>query len=879
MKLTRLRVNHQEKACVDQAPYFSWVITSDKNNVMQTSYHITVTGPDGVLWDSGIVESDASTFVEYGGETLPSLSDITWTVEAWDNTGEMATAASTFETGFIKRPWEAIWIRSPFPYKAGRGKGAPAEYFRRTFTVKANLKRARVYATCHGAYELTINGGRPDDRVLAPEFTPYTKLLCYQSYDILPLLREGENIIGMLVGDGWYNCKDFRPDIKKFQPEHAVLFQIRLDYADGSSESILSDDQVLVQKSPVQSSDLFAGEVYDARLERNGWDCPGFDTRDWRKGVPLGRYYGNLEAQYGTPVRPILERRVVKLTRSPKGETILDFGQNMAGILRVRTKLPAGAKLVLDHFETPDQHGNYFDNILLSKLTGHRQQDIYISDGRPAVFVPHFTYHGFRYVRVTSPEEIRPEDFTALVLSTAQEELGTFAASRSDIQRLYENTLWSQRSNMLSIPTDCPQREKAGWCGDIQIYAATSMLNANTTPLLTRWLRSLRCDQHTNGAVPMVVPYVGSYPKQGKIHQLLYHSDGPLGQAGWGDAACIVPWRMYEITGNTHILWEQYASMKKWCDYVISTAEKCRGKQKLSETFDRYLWNTGFQFGEWLIPSQSGKSSGPKIDSATYCAPIFGWRSCCILADTAALLGYGEDARYYREIAAKMEAAIRQAVIGADGAALPDLMGAYVLVIAFDLAEGTLREKLAQKLLCKIEENGGCLDTGFLATPYLLDALCKIGRVDKAYAILLQEKCPSWLYEVNQGATTIWESYISYQPDGTPLATSLNHYAFGCVDEWMFRKLCGIDKAAPGFKKIVIAPEYTKEFSHAERTYISEYGRIAVKWYTTDGQFQIDVEIPCNTTAAIRLPDGQIHEVGSGKYRFECSITLREKKT
>lgn len=225
-----------------------------------------------------------------------------------------------------------------------------------------------------------------------------------------------------------------------------------------------------------------------------------------------------------------------------------------------------------------------------------------------------------------------------------------------------------------------------------------------------------------------------------------------------------------------------------------------------------------------------------------------------------------------------MEKAIRQAVIGADGSALPDLMGAYVLVIAFDLADGALREKLAQKLLLKIEENGDCLDTGFLATPYLLDTLCKIGRADKAYAILLQEKCPSWLYEVQQGATTIWENYISYQPDGTPLMTSFNHYAFGCVDEWMFQKLCGIGRAAPGFNKIVIAPEYTKEFTYAKRAYLSEYGRIAVEWHAADGQFGMDVEIPCNTTAAVRLPDGQTYEVGSGKYRFECPITLQDGK-
>ena len=876
MELTRLKTNSQYGPSVDEAPYFSWVIASGKENVMQTSYRITVTGPEGLAWDSGVVESDKSTFVEYAGEPLQSLSDYRWTVEVTANTGEKAAASALFETGFIRGEWSAGWVSSPFPMKKvkpGTGGQNPAEYFRREFTVRGGVKQARAYATCHGAYRLSVNGARPDDREFAPEFTVYSRYLCYQTYDIAPLLRKGRNAIGMQVGDGWYDSENFKPRGRKFKAEHAVLFQLRIEYEDGSCETVCSDAMVKVSESPVRSSDLFAGELYDARLEQPGWDCAGFDDSGWKPGVLSGRRYENLTAQYGEPVRPVKELPAVGMTVSPKGETILDFGQNLAGVLRVKTDLPAGETLTLDHFETTDQYGNYFNNILLAEKTGYNQRDVYISAGTPAVYTPHFTYHGFRYVRVTCGRPVKPEDFTAVVLSSDNEDLGAFETSNPDINRLYQNTRWSQRSNLFSIPTDCPQREKDGWTGDIQIYARTALLNENVTPFLTRWLRNMTCSQQKNGAIPNVIPLTGVYEFLERLNRIVYRNFGPVGEAGWGDAACIVPWSIYQVTGNTRILREQYKTMKRWCDYIITTARKRRGKMKLPKEIDRYLWNTGHQYGEWLIPSQTvdgaDKSASKPINTSVYCAPVFGWNSCRILADTAALLGYTADASYYGKIAASMKTAIQKGLIDADGRMPLDFMGGYVLAIAFDLAPKKKKALVAGHLIRKIEENGDCLDTGFLTTPYLLNALCKIGRTDKAYTILLQTKCPSWLYEVRQGATTIWENYISYKEDGTPVKTSLNHYAFGCVDDWMFRKISGIGMAAPGFKKIVIAPEPGGGFTGAKRSYMSEYGRIVAQWRVEAGRFSLEVEIPCNTTAVVKLPDGSLHEVGSGRYSFE----------
>ena len=289
MELIRLKVNSQYRPCVDEAPYFSWVITSDEKNVMQTSYHITVKNMDEVMWDSGMVESDKSIFVEYSGKPLQSLSDYNWTVEVTVNNGEKAAASSSFETGFMKKEWTAEWVKSPFPMKKvkpGTGGQNPAEYFRKEFGVRDGIKRARVYATCHGAYQLSMNGMRPDDREFAPEFTVYSKYLCYQTYDVTPFLREGGNVIGMLVGDGWYDSANFKPRSRKFKAEHSVLFQIKIDYEDGTSEMVLSDDAVKVSESPVRSSDLFAGELYDARMEQENWNCCGFDDSSWKAGIP-----------------------------------------------------------------------------------------------------------------------------------------------------------------------------------------------------------------------------------------------------------------------------------------------------------------------------------------------------------------------------------------------------------------------------------------------------------------------------------------------------------------------------------------------------------------------------------------------------------------
>jgi len=880
MNISKLKTLHMSDPLgIDVNPYFSWIIESDARDIMQSAYRIVVAEPSGTIaWDTGKVESDNSAFISYAGDPLKSCAAYTWTASVWDNQGHQAAASAKFETAFIvPSDWQAQWIKSPFRVKkrrAGFAKQAPATMFRKAFSLKEQPAQARLYATCHGIYQVSINGVPPDEREFAPEHTVYRDYLCYQTYDITRLLQNGENVLGMHVGDGWYCGPNTKPDMADYEPVHAVLFQLEVIYADGSREVINSDSHVKTSQGAVLSSDLFAGELFDANLLQPGWDRPGFDDKGWRKGIPASYGYKNLVAQLGQPVRSVATIPAIKVTTSPKGEKIVDFGQVLAGRVRARIHAPRGTRVTLDHFETVDQYGNYFKTI----QGNIPQRDIYISDGREVVFEPLFTFHGFRYVRVSGLDEVRAEDFSAIALSTEMENLGTFECSNADLNRLYENTRWSQRSNMLSIPTDCPQREKAGWTGDIQIYATTALLNEDVTPFLTRWMRNLTCDQYENGGVPFVVPNVSLYKMLSKLTGWLFHNDGPAASAGWGDAAVLVPYFMYQVTGNTDILHQQYDSMKKWCDYVITTARSKRARgSKLPDGIEQYLWNTGFHFGEWLIPSLSTKGYGSGTfrslkDSLKYIAPIYGYFSMTSMAEIARVLGNAADAQYYGDISLKIKDAIGKGVIDQDGNMPVELMGAYVLPLYFDLVPEKFRQHFADRLVKMIEENGGCLDTGFLGTPFLMDALCKIERTDLAYAILYQDKCPSWLYEVKNGATSIWESWYAYKEDGTPIVMSLNHYAFGCVDDWIFRYINGIDKTKPGFKHILIQPEPDQSLTYARRTFRSEYGDIVSDWKVTDGKFQLDVAIPCNTTATVVLPDGTHHELGSGRYNFSCQI-------
>ena len=535
--------------------------------------------------------------------------------------------------------------------------------------------------------------------------------------------------------------------------------------------------------------------------------------------------------------------------------------------------LPTGAAVTLEHFEAVDAKGNYFNNID-SAMGITEQKDVFISDGTPQTFEARFTFHGFRYLRVSGVKNPIAAQFVAVVLSTEKTNAGTFECSNADLNRLYQNTRWSQCANMLSIPTDCPQREKAGWTGDISLYAKTALLNEDVTPFLTQWLQSLCVDQRENGSIPFTVPDVSIYHYAGIQMGEQTGCGGPVCSAGWGDAAVTVPMAMYEVTGNTRILEKQYDSMKGWCDYVIRRARIHAPSSTLPDEVEEHLWDTGFQFGEWLVPSLAGAPQEQLFTTmattSAYTTPIFGWLVVHKMAQAAAVLGREEDAVRYQEEADKMKHAIRAALITADGVLRYERQGAYVLMLVFGLVPDAWVDKFGTKLAEIIHANGDRLDTGFLPTPYLLDALCIGGQRELAYTLLYQTESPSWLAQVKRGATTIWESWEMYQPDGTPKKESFNHYTYGTVDDWIFRTIGGVDQEDTGYRRLMIHPQPDKSLTWAKRSFETENGTVYVSWKREGGQFLLTADIPCNTTARIILPDGTQHTVGSGHYTLNC---------
>lgn len=884
MKLQHLTVLHEQTSlgivpADNPQPYFGWQMQSDIPDTRQTAYRLQLQQRDGrVAWDTGRVESGQSSFVAYKGPALASRTQYLWKVTVWDNHGETASAESRLETALAPGDWQGRWMRTPRAYTQrakGFGTQPPATLFRRSFRLDAVPVSARLYLTCLGVYRLTVNGRRPDDREFAPEYTSYRKTLCYQVYDITGLLRPGENVLGIEVGDGWYCCSQTQPPIDGLQPDHTVLFQMELTEAEGRKIVLFSDETLRCSEGEVRAGDLFDGELQDLRLAQPGWDTPGFDDRTWKTAaevkVPLPPQA--LRPQTDGPVRPVCELPAVRVYRSPKEEWIVDFGQVVTGRAKVSADLPEGAALTLEHFEATEPDGSYHNSVQ-SLMGVTEQKDVFVSDGCPHVYEAKFTFHGFRYVRVTGLDNPAAAQFTAVVLSSEKGDAGRFACSDERLNRLYQNTRWSQRGNTLSIPTDCPQREKAGWTGDIALYARTMLLNEDATAFLERWLHSLSCDQRENGSVPFTVPDASIYHYSGLTMGEQTGCGGPVCSAGWGDAAIAVPWAMYEITGNIRILQTQYHSMKGWTDYILARARIRAPGSDLPDEVEENLWNTGFQFGEWLIPSTADDPPEQigltMAKSSSYTAPIFGWRCCHLMAQAAEVLKKTEDAAFYAGHAAAMKRAIARGLIDENGRMKVERQGAYVLMLAFDLVPPGLRESFGDRLAELIHENNDRLDTGFLGTPWLLDALCGAGHRELAWTLLFQEKAPSWLAQVRAGATTIWESWEMYDAQGHPKNESFNHYAFGCVDDWIFRELAGLDQKGAGYRHLVVAPRPDRRLTWAERSFMTEQGLAAVKWKRENGLFALTVTVPCNADAEIRLPDGSRHTAGSGTYTYTC---------
>ncbi|PWB27194.1 alpha-L-rhamnosidase [Flavobacterium sp. HTF] len=818
-------------------PHFSWQLVSRQRNTMQLAYEIKVAESEtgfnkNVLWTTGKVVSGESLHIPYGGKSLESGKRYYWQVRVWDNKGKTTTWSSTsyWQMGLLKEDdWVAQWI-SP-GYEEDSERASPL--LRKEFIVGKKVKSATAYITAHGLYEAQINGKKVGDKYFTPGWTSYKKRLQYQVYDVSNMFKTGNNAIAVMLGNGWYRGYFSFGNTKNiYGTDISLLFQLNITYTDGSTETISSDGSWKSSTGAVRSSNIYAGETIDARLEKTGWAMPGFNDQDWTGVIKQSFPKNTLIGTYNEPVTKHEKFIPKKIFTTPKGEQILDFGQNLVGWVTVKVKGTAGQKVTLSHAEVLDKDGNFYTENLRSA----KAQDTYIlKGGEQEIFEPHFTWHGFRYVKIEGyPGELKPEDFEACALYSDMEKTGNFTTSNELINQLQHNIEWGLKGNFIDVPTDCPQRdERLGWTGDAQVFFRTASFLRGTNNFFVKWLKDLEADQFPDGSVTHVVPNV--------------LADFERGSTGWGDAATIIPWDMYVAYGDKRILETQYQSMKGWVNYMKSQSKN-------------NLWNQGRHFGDWLFYNVQDDLFGDSAITNKYLiAQCFYAHSVQLLINTAEVLGKTNDITEYKALLQEIKDAFLNEYTTANGGNVSDTQTSYVLALHFDMLPENLRQQAADRLAANIRRYNTHLTTGFLGTPYLCHVLSRFNYTDLAYELLLQKTYPSWLYPVTQGATTIWERWDGIKPDGSfenADMNSFNHYAYGAIGDWMYRIVGGLDVEGDGagYKKISINPHIGGDFSHVSADYKTPYGKLSSHWKINGHILNLKTEIPSNTTALIHIP-------------------------
>ncbi|MFE7846738.1 family 78 glycoside hydrolase catalytic domain [Microbacterium sp. NPDC057407] len=853
--VTSLRFEHHRSAfgIGDARPRLSWVISSAPDDWSQVRYEIEERGGG-----SAEVESDESVLVPwpFAGLSSRERRELRVRVMGADGTTSEWSDWSAVEAGLLDA---SDWVAE----MVGPADASIASPLVRGAFVAASktIVRARVYATAHGLFQLELNGHRVGDDELAPGWTAYGSRLRYLTYDVTELVASGDNVVGAWLGDSWWRGYLGWGDKKAlYGSELGVLVQLEIDYADGSRQTVVSGSDWLAGEGPIRSADLYNGEDYDARAFDAAWSTPGADASAWTPVAVRDLGGVQLAAPDGPPVRVVETRPVEAVTTSPSGKTILDFGQNLVGRLRITVDGAAGAVVTLRHAEVLER-----GELAVEPLRGAKATDTYTLAGNGVeTWAPRFTFHGFRYAEVTGwPGKFDPTAIIAEVLHSDMERTGWFETTHPLVDRLHENVVWGMKGNFVDIPTDCPQRdERLGWTGDLQVFAPTATYLYDSAGFLTSWLKDLALEQKTYGGTPMVVPAI------------VTGYTGPT--AGWADAATVVPWTIYQAYGDLGVLETQFDSMVAWVDEVTAAAGEDR------------IWSAGFQFGDWLDPTAPPNRPEQAQTYAEIVATAYFARSARIVADAAALLGRSEQAATYGRLADEVKRAFHREYVSRSGRVLSDSATAYALALVFDLIDdANERTRAADRLAEIVAGNGYKISTGFIGTPIITDALSAHGHADVAYRLLLQTEAPSWLYTVEQGATTIWERWDSLLPDGTvnPSGmTSFNHYAFGAVADWMHRVVAGLAPAAPGYRRLRIAPQPPRRgLTSASATLNTPYGRAASGWEISDGRIKVTVKIPAGTSADVVLPSGATHQVSSGTHEwtepFEVETDARREFT
>ncbi|CAN7215150.1 family 78 glycoside hydrolase catalytic domain [Microbacterium maritypicum] len=837
----------------ESAPRLSWTTTDAPAGWRQERYAVTVVRDDAE--ETVEVTSAEQVLVPWPTRALDSRERVGVRVAVQGADGRWsAESPQTWVEAGLLHPDD--WSARPVGLDLDEDPESDARratLVRRSFRLDGEVSRARLYATAHGLYEPEINGERVGSDTLSPGWTVYRERLRYYTYDVTALLVVGENALGAWLGDGWYRGRlGWRGGYRNvFGSDLSFLGQLEITYVDGRRETIVTDDSWKGALSPILRSGIYDGEDYDAREELPEWTTAAFDDAQWLPVAVRDRDPRTLVAPTAPPVRVTEEIAPVAVLTSPGGARILDFGQNLVGRVRISVTGPRGTTVTLRTAEVL-QEGEIYTRPLRSA----RSSDSYTLAGRTGgeEWEPRFTFHGFRYAEVSGwpgdlDADVAAGALIARVLHTDLERTGWFTCSDPLVEQLHRNVVWGMRGNFVDIPTDCPQRdERVGWTGDVQVFGPTASTLFDVSGMLSGWLRDVEADQLPDGTVPWFVPVIPSHKVWSPIRA----------GAAWGDVATLLPWTLYQRFGDEGVLATQFESARRWVDKVESLAGPDR------------LWNEGFQLGDWLDPAAPPQDPGDARTDRYLVATAYFARSARAVADMARVLGRSADADRYGTLASEVAAAFRGAYVKPDGTMTSDAQTAYALAIVFDLlADETQRAIAGARLAALVHAADNRIATGFVGTPLVCDALTLTGHADAAYDLLLEQGCPSWLYQVVQGATTVWERWDAMLPDGTVnpgTMTSFNHYALGAVADWLHRSVAGLAPAEPGYRRIRFAPRPGGGLTHASAMQRTPYGDASIAWRVDEGELHVDLVVPVGATAELDLPGTAGEELGHGAH-------------
>lgn len=830
----------------DSRPSFSWKLPVAEGVSAQSAYRIVAASDPSLLpeqadlWDSGEVKSDQSAWVKYEGKPLVSRQKAYWQVKYWDQSAAASawSEIAHFELGLLNNEdWEAKWISLPREEQMDTTEEGyhlyRPQYLIRDFKLLGELKQARLYITAKGVFEAQLNGEKVGEDVMTPGWTPYKERIETLTYDVKDYLKEGDNVIGLILGEGWYSGRiGFNRRSWGQKPLPEVICQLEILYQDGKKETILSDANWKGSRNgPIRFSGIYDGEIYDAKLEMPGWSNPGFDSENWMavEESDLDADVRLLPKRHAAVANKI-ELPTLEVTEPEPGKFVFDLGQNMVGVPRLEVPVKKDQTLTIRFAELLQQDGTlYTDNYRSAKSTDYYKPK---ADGTIS-WTPKFTFHGFRYVELSGfDESARPvKDWVVgLVQYSDFEKTGFFRSSHDKLNQLQSNIEWGLRGNFFDIPTDCPQRdERLGWTGDAQVFAPTSIFNGDVHAFWASWLQSLREEQFENGGIPWVVPNI-------------------LGNgvsSGWADAATVIPWEIYFRTGDIEVLEENYEMMKGLVRFYQFQAEN-------------YIADVT-SFRDWLQPYQD-EDKGRRGDTPQdLIGTAYFARTIDLTINAAKTLGKDKEAEELQKLRNAVKDAFIQKFLDSEGKLIApkETQTAYLMALGFNLTSEQMAKKVLSHLIRQIKEADNHLRTGFLGTPLLAPVLDAYGRPDLMYAILFKETYPSWFFSIDQGATTMWERWNSYSHEdgfGDAGMNSFNHYAYGAVGQWMYERIAGLSPLEPGYKKILIAPLPGGPLEHAEAKYNSIYGEISSAWRKVDTGLELDATIPPNTTARIVIP-------------------------